>query len=67
MRKPAGIAGRRSPITTADYPTPAARPANSRLDTAKLQHAFGITPDDWQADLAACLEDVGDGPTYGSS
>jgi dTDP-4-dehydrorhamnose reductase len=56
-----------TPITTADYPTPAARPANSRLDTAKLQHAFGITPENWQADLAACLEDVGHRPTYGSS
>jgi len=35
-------------ITTADYPTPAARPANSRLDTAKLRAAFGVTLPDWR-------------------
>jgi len=35
-------------ITTADYPTPAKRPANSRLSTAKLQQTFGIRPRPWQ-------------------
>ena len=30
-------------ITTADYPTAARRPANSRLDTAKLARVFGVT------------------------
>lgn len=38
-------------ITTADYPTPAVRPANSRLDCSKIQAAFGIQPSDWQAAL----------------
>ena len=38
-------------ITTADYPTPAARPANSRLDCATLQTVFGIARPDWQAAL----------------
>lgn len=38
-------------ITTADYPTPAKRPANSRLDCSKLEQAFGITPSDWQSAL----------------
>jgi dTDP-4-dehydrorhamnose reductase len=36
------------PIATADYPTPAKRPANSRLSTDKLQRTFGIRPRPWQ-------------------
>lgn len=39
-------------ITTADYPTPAHRPANSRLNLDKIQTAFGIGPSDWQRALA---------------
>jgi dTDP-4-dehydrorhamnose reductase len=38
-------------ITTADYPTPAKRPANSKLDCSKIEQAFGITPSDWQLAL----------------
>lgn len=38
-------------ITTADYPTPAKRPANSKLDCSKLAQTFGITPSDWQTAL----------------
>ena len=36
------------PIGTADYPTPAKRPANSRLDTSKLRETFGINLPDWR-------------------
>ena len=39
-------------IPTADYPTRAARPLNSRLDCSALAADFGITPPDWKADLA---------------
>lgn len=38
-------------ITTADYPTPAKRPFNSRLDLSKIKSAFDINPSDWQAAL----------------
>lgn len=38
-------------ITTADYPTPAKRPANSCLDLTKIQQVFGIKPSDWQKAL----------------
>ncbi|QDH15149.1 dTDP-4-dehydrorhamnose reductase [Oecophyllibacter saccharovorans] len=35
-------------IQTADWPTPAKRPADSRLDTAKLARTFGLTLPDWR-------------------
>jgi dTDP-4-dehydrorhamnose reductase len=35
------------PITTSQYPTPAARPANSRLNTSKFSEAFGLQLPDW--------------------
>lgn len=38
-------------ITTADYPTKAARPANSRLSTAKFQKAFNWSVPHWQSSL----------------
>lgn len=43
-------------ITTADYPTPAARPAYSVLDCGALQRDFGIVLPDWRAGLAATLD-----------
>jgi dTDP-4-dehydrorhamnose reductase len=42
-------------ITTVDYPTPAARPANSVFDCAKLADRFGIRPRSWRAGLEAML------------
>ena len=42
-------------ITTADYPTPARRPANSRLDTTKLQRAAGWAPRPWRETVDICL------------
>ena len=35
------------PITTAEYPTPARRPANSRLDNSRLGRDYGVTLPDW--------------------
>lgn len=34
------------PITTTKYPTPAKRPASSRMSSEKLQHTFGIVPNE---------------------
>lgn len=48
-------AKRITPIATADYPTPAARPAWSVLDNTKLAHTFGISVPDWRDQLALCL------------
>ena len=45
-------------ITTADYPTPAARPSNSRLDSTSLQDAFGIPRPDWQAALNRIIKET---------
>ena len=48
-------APRLTPISTAEYPLPAPRPANSRLDTTRLTETFGITPAPWQEMLRQCL------------
>src|ERR1700689_1464907 len=45
-----------SPILTSDYPTPAARPANSRLSTARLASAFGVQLPPVEHSLASCLD-----------
>jgi dTDP-4-dehydrorhamnose reductase len=42
-------------ITTADYPTPARRPANSQLDTARITKDFGITPRHWHKAIGDIL------------
>jgi dTDP-4-dehydrorhamnose reductase len=44
------------PITTADYPTPAKRPAYSVLSNAKLANAFGITLPRWEKALELCMD-----------
>ncbi|TNB49670.1 dTDP-4-dehydrorhamnose reductase [Martelella lutilitoris] len=48
-------------IPTSDYPTPAARPLNSRLDCASLS-AFGLQRPDWEMDMNAVLETLGAKP-----
>jgi dTDP-4-dehydrorhamnose reductase len=42
-------------IATADYPTPARRPANSRLDNAKLLARHGVALPHWRASLESCV------------
>ncbi|MGV8944469.1 dTDP-4-dehydrorhamnose reductase [Thermomonas sp.] len=46
------------PITTADYPTPAQRPAYSVLDTTRLQRDFGFVPPDWRDGLKQTLTEL---------
>lgn len=50
-------------IPTSAYPTPAARPANSRLDCTATQDAFGIARPDWHAGLSRILETLKDTTT----
>lgn len=47
-------------ITTADYPTPARRPAWSVLDNEKLWRTFGVALPHWREGLALCLEELED-------
>ena len=46
-------------IPTAAYPTPAQRPANSRLDCTTTKKVFGIDRPDWTAELGLVLADLG--------
>ncbi len=45
-------------IPTANYPTPAARPLNSRLDCSASETHFGLPRPDWRRSLAAVLDDL---------
>ncbi|MEO8119951.1 MAG: dTDP-4-dehydrorhamnose reductase [Rhodoferax sp.] len=47
-----------APTTTANYPTPARRPLNSRLDTNRLQNAFGLVLPPWQVQVARMLQEI---------
>lgn len=54
----AGLAVQVEDIPTADYPTPARRPLNSRLDCAGLARDHGIARPDWRAGLARVLAEL---------
>jgi dTDP-4-dehydrorhamnose reductase len=43
-------------IATSDYPTPAQRPKNSRLDNGKLARVHGVALPDWRSSLRACVD-----------
>jgi dTDP-4-dehydrorhamnose reductase len=62
----AGARGQPQPdveaITTADYPTAAKRPANSRLGTAKFRRAFAVDPRPWQVAVEEIVDMLCDHP-----
>jgi dTDP-4-dehydrorhamnose reductase len=47
-----------APITTADWPTPAKRPANSRLDCTRLQQVFGVRLPQWRQSLTRTVDTI---------
>jgi len=53
-----GPSARVRAITTADYPTLAKRPANSRLDCTKLHQVHGLELPSWRDSLGPCLERI---------
>ena len=46
------------PIPTRDFPTPATRPFNSRLNTSKLQSTFGLTLPHWRQGVERMLTEI---------
>lgn len=47
-----------APIPTAEYPTPACRPLNSRLDTTRLRDAFELKLPDWRTGVERMMREV---------
>ena len=47
-----------APVPTSDFPTPAVRPHNSRLDARKLQTTFGLTLPPWQQGVARMVAEI---------
>ena len=47
-----------TPIATEDYPLPAVRPRNSRLDCTKIARTYGLAAKTWQDSLADCLDEL---------
>ena len=54
----AGLACTVEEIPTRDYPTPAQRPLNSRLDCARLERDFGVARPDWRVGLDRVLAEL---------
>lgn len=46
------------PIASTEYPTPARRPSNSRLDCSRLQRVFGFTMPAWEESAAAVIAEM---------
>lgn len=46
------------PIATAEYPLPAARPTNSRLDCSRLCRRFGVTLPDWRVQVNRLVSEI---------
>jgi dTDP-4-dehydrorhamnose reductase len=47
-----------APISTAEYPTPARRPAYSVLDGERLASVYGLQLPDWSVGVEACLDEL---------
>ena len=47
-----------APITTAEWPTPVARPADSRLDCTRLARVFDVALPPWRAGLARTIDSI---------
>ncbi|WP_299146590.1 dTDP-4-dehydrorhamnose reductase [uncultured Tateyamaria sp.] len=54
----AGLSCAVTDIPSSDYPTPATRPLNSRMDCSATTTTFGIARPDWQASLKDILKDL---------
>jgi len=57
----ASVGGARAkvhPIPASDYPTPARRPANSRLNCESLKQSFAITMPEWELGVEACVRQL---------
>jgi len=54
----ANLSCRINDIPTSEYPTPARRPLNSRLDCSTLATAFGISRPDWRQDLKVIVKEL---------
>ena len=54
-RRRGGPAATVNRITTAEFPTQAKRPANSRLDCRKLSRTYGLELPEWRVSLDRCV------------
>ena len=50
------------PIRTDDWPTLAARPANSALDCSRIARVWGIVQPDWRVELVPVIAELQGGP-----
>ena len=55
IREISGLTCKVNPITTADFPTPAKRPAWSVLNCSKIQTTYGSAIPEWEASLQQCM------------
>jgi len=58
LRLPEAKLARITPIPSSEYPTPAARPGNSRLNCTKLKETYHYTMLDWHDSLAQVLAEL---------
>jgi dTDP-4-dehydrorhamnose reductase len=61
-RQRGGPAARVRKITTAEFPTRARRPADSRLDCAKVMSAYAVALPEWRASIRDCVDRLIPGP-----